>query len=392
MSDMLKEKFEEFVTEAGLVVEAGDPMPTVSAAVIPGGSASAPAGQSKTEVNSKAGAGEGKATVGTDAVNGYGAQQSVTDNGGPRPDGNDEGEDNPGAKASAPVGAKGAQSDGTAQTANINDAGDQGKTVTVGADAAYATSTGPDISYPIKPSYESLDVSADVAALVEGTELSEEFKEKATTIFEAAVKSKLSEEWTKLEEQFNARLEEQVATVKSELAEEVGGTVKYAIQAWLEENQVSIDRGIRNEITEDFIAGLKNLFQEHYINIPDDKVDVVEGLTEDIRKMEDSLNEQIERNVKLQGRLDESAKTVILNVVSEGLADTQKDKLASLAEGVEFESEEKFAEKVKTLRESYFPSNPTSPTVEATDEAPVEGEEVSPAMAQYLQAINRWNS
>ena len=392
MSDMLKEKFEEFVTEAGLVVEAGDPMPTVSAAVIPGGSASAPAGQSKTEVNSKAGAGEGKATVGTDAVNGYGAQQSVTDNGGPRPDGNDEGEDNPGAKASAPVGAKGAQSDGTAQTANINDAGDQGKTVTVGADAAYATSTGPDISYPIKPSYESLDMSADVAALVEGTELSEEFKEKATTIFEAAVKSKLSEEWTKLEEQFNARLEEQVATVKSELAEEVGGTVKYAIQAWLEENQVSIDRGIRNEITEDFIAGLKNLFQEHYINIPDDKVDVVEGLTEDIRKMEDSLNEQIERNVKLQGRLDESAKTVILNVVSEGLADTQKDKLASLAEGVEFESEEKFAGKVKTLRESYFPANPASPAVEATDEAPVEGEEVSPAMAAYLHAINRWNS
>ena len=392
MSDMLKEKFEEFVTEAGLVVEAGDPMPTVSAAVIPGGSASAPAGQSKTEVNSKAGAGEGKATVGTDAVNGYGAQQSVTDNGGPRPDGNDEGEDNPGAKAAAPVGAKGAQSDGTAQTANINDPGDQGKTQTVGADAAYATSTGPDVTYPIKPSYESLDMSADVAALVEGTELSEEFKEKATTIFEAAVKSKLSEEWTKLEEQFETRLSEQVATVKGELAEEVGGTIKYAIQAWLEENQVSIDRGIRNEITEDFIAGLKNLFQEHYINIPDDKVDVVEGLTEDIRKMEDSLNEQIERNVKLQSRLDESAKTVILNVVSEGLADTQKDKLASLAEGVEFESEEKFAEKVKTLRESYFPANPASPAAEATDEAPVEGEEVSPAMAAYLHAINRWNS
>ena len=235
-------------------------------------------------------------------------------------------------------------------------------------------------------------MSADVAALTEGTELSEEFKEKATTIFEAAVKSKLSEEWKKLEEQFETRLSEQVATVKSELAEEVGGTIKYAIQSWLEENQVSIDRGIRNEITEDFIAGLKNLFQEHYINIPDDKVDVVEGLTEDIRKMEDSLNEQIERNVKLQGRLDETAKTVILNVVSEGLADTQKDKLASLAEGVEFESEEKFTEKVKTLRESYFPANPASPAVEATDEAPVEGEEVSPAMAQYLQAINRWNS
>ena len=190
MSDMLKEKFEEFVTESGLVVEAGDPMPTVSASVIPGGGGSAPAGQSKTEVNSKAGAmAKVKLTVGTDAVNGYGAQQSVTDNGGPRPDGNDEGEDNPGAKASAPVGAKGAQSDGTAQTASINDAGDQGKTVTVGADAAYATSTGPDVTYPISSSFESLDMSADVAALTEGTDLSEEFKEKATTIFEAAVKS-----------------------------------------------------------------------------------------------------------------------------------------------------------------------------------------------------------
>ena len=392
MSDMLKEKFEEFVTESGLVVESGDAMPTVSASVIPGGGSYSASSQSSTEVNSKGGSAEGKTTVGTDAVNGYGAQQSVTDNGGPRPDGNDEGEDNPGAKASAPVGAKGAQSDGTAQTSSINDAGDQGKTVTVGADAAYATSTGPDVSYPVKPSFESLDMSADVAALTEGTELSEEFKEKATTIFEAAVKSKLSEEWTKLEEQFGTRLNEQVASVKAELAEEVGGTVKYAITSWLEENQVSIDRGIRNEITEDFIAGLKNLFQEHYISIPDDKVDVVEGLTDDIRKMEESLDEQVKANVKLQGRLDESAKTVVLNIVSEGLADTQKDKLASLAEGVEFETEEKFAEKLKTLRESYFPSDPTAHKAEVTDETPVEGEEISPAMAQYLNAINRWNS
>ncbi len=180
MSDMLKEKFEEFVTESGLVVESGDAMPTVSASVIPGGGSYSASSQSSTEVNSGGGSAEGKTTVGTDAVNGYGAQQSVTDNGGPRPDGNDEGEDNPGAKASAPVGAKGAQSDGTAQTSSINDAGDQGKTVTVGADAAYATSTGPDVSYPIKPSFESLDMSADVAALTEGTELSEEFKANAS--------------------------------------------------------------------------------------------------------------------------------------------------------------------------------------------------------------------
>ena len=390
MSDMLNERFEEFVTESGLVLEAGDPMPTVSASVIPGGGSYHASGQTSTAINSKGGGKDPQPSVGTNAVNGYGAQQSVTDNGGPRPDGNDEGEDNPGAKASAPVGSKGAQSDGTAQTANIHDAGDQGKTPSVGAQVAYGTGTGPDIAYPIKPSFESLDMSADVAALTEGTELSEEFKQKATTIFEAAVKSKLNEEWTKLEEHFESRVEEKVSAVKKELAEEVGGTIKYAIQNWLEENQVSIDRGIRNEITEDFIAGLKNLFQEHYINIPDDKVDVVEGLTDDIREMEQRLNEQIERNVELNNRLNESAKKVILNICSEGLADTQKDKLASLSEGVEFETEEKFTEKLKTLRESYFPT--ATPKVEVADETPVLSEDVSPAMAAYLNAINRWNN
>jgi len=386
MSDMLKEKFEEFVTESGLVVEAGDPMPTVSASVIPGGGTHSASGQSKTEVNSKGGSAEGKGSIGTDAVNGYGAQQSITDNGGPRPDGNEEGEDNPGAKAAAPVKpVSGDPQQRAGESTGMN------AQPSVGTNVSYGTKTGPDVSYPIKPSFESLDMSADVAALTEGTELSEEFKEKATTIFEAAVKSKLSEEWKKLEEQFETRLNEQVSEVKAELAEEVGGTVKYAISAWLEENQVAVDRGIRNEITEDFIAGLKNLFQEHYINIPDDKVDVVEGLTEDLRKMEERLDEQVKANVKLQGRLDESAKTVVLNIVSEGLADTQKDKLASLAEGVEFETEEKFAEKLKTLRESYFPSG-SAPKAEVTDETPVEGEAVSPAMAAYLNAINRWNS
>lgn len=380
---MLNEKFEEFVTESGLVLEAGDPMPTVSASVIPGGGSYHAAGQSKTEVNSKAGGHDPQPHVGTDAVNGYGAQQSVTDNGGPRPDGNDEGEDNPGAKASAPISpVSGDPQQRAGESTGMN------ATPTVGAQVAYGTHTGPDVSYPIKPSFESLDVSADVAALTEGTELSDEFKQKATTIFEAAVRAKLSEEWTKLEEQFQSRVNEQVATIRKELAEEVHGTVKYAINGWLEENQVAIDRGIRNEITEDFIAGLKNLFQEHYINIPDDKVDVVEGMTDELREMEQRLNEQIERNVELNNRLNESAKKVILNVVSEGLADTQKDKLASLAEGVEFESEERFTEKLKTLRESYFPS--AAAKAEVADETPVMSEEVSPTMAAYLNAINRW--
>jgi hypothetical protein len=383
MSDRLNEKFEALVTEQGIIVEAGDPMPTVSAAVIPGGSSSAP-GQVH-DAQTRGGKGDPQPSVTTKSVAPY--HQSVTDLGGPEPDGDEEGEENPGAKAAAPIGAKAAQSDGTAQTANIHDAGEMGKTPTVGAQVAYGTHEGPKVTYPIKPSFEELDLSGDVAALTEGEDLSEDFKSKAKTILEAAVTSKLHEEYAKLEEHFEARLAEQVETVKAELAEEVMGTINYAINQWLEENQVNIDRGVRNEITEDFIAGLKNLFQEHYINIPDDKIDVVEGMADEIREMEQRLNEQIERNVELNNRLSESTRVVILNQLSEGLADTQKEKLASLSEGVHFETADKFAEAVKTLRESYFPQ---SVSKEVSDETPVESEAVTPAMAAYLSAISRW--
>ena len=384
MSDMLNEKFAEFVSEQNIVLAEGDPMPTVTAAVLPANPA-APSGGISGEPNRAKGGKDPAPSVGTEVAP---SGQSVTDNGGPRPDGNDEGEDNPGAKAAAPVGAKAAQSDGTAQTANIHDAGDQGTTPSVGAEVAYGTSKGPDVSYPIKPSYESLDVSDDVNALFEGTELSEEFKEKATTIFEAAIKAKLSEEYDKLVEHFATEMEKHVAEAKSELSEEVSGTVNYAIGQWMEQNQVAVDRGIRNEITEDFIAGLKNLFEEHYISIPDDKVDAVESMADTIREMEERLDEQVKANVKLQHRLNESAKQVVLNIVSEGLVDTQKDKLAALAEGVEFTSEEEYSKKINTLKESYFPNSPV--VREETEETPVEGEEASPAMAAYLQALNRW--
>ena len=384
MSDMLNEKFAEFVSEQNIVLAEGDPMPTVTAAVLPA-NPPAPGGGISGEPNRAKGGKDPAPSVGTEVAP---SGQSVTDNGGPRPDGNDEGEDNPGAKAAAPVGAKAAQSDGTAQTANIHDAGDQGTTPSVGAEVAYGTSKGPDVSYPIKPSYESLDVSDDVNALFEGTELSEEFKEKATTIFEAAIKAKLSEEYDKLVEHFATEMEKHVAEAKSELSEEVSGTVNYAIGQWMEQNQVAVDRGIRNEITEDFIAGLKNLFEEHYISIPEDKVDAVEGMADTIREMEERLDEQVKANVKLQNRLNESAKQVVLNTISEGLVDTQKDKLAALAEGVEFTSEEEYSKKLNTLKESYFPNSPV--VREETEETPVEGEEASPAMAAYLQALNRW--
>ena len=386
MSDVLNEKFAEFVSEQKVALAEGDPMPTVTASVLPANTA-APGGGISGEPNRAKGGSDPQPSVGTEVAP---SGQSVTDNGGPRPDGNDEGEDNPGAKASAPVGAKAAQSDGTAQTSNINDAGDQGTTPSIGAEVAYGTSKGPDVSYPIKPSYESVDVSDDVNALLEGTELSEEFAEKAKTIFEAAIKAKMSEEYDKLVEHFANELDKQVTAVKAELSEEVNGTVNYAIGQWVEHNQVAVDRGIRNEITEDFIAGLKNLFEEHYISIPDDKVDAVEGMADTIREMETRLDEQVKANVKLQNRLNESAKKVVVNTVSEGLVDTQKDKLATLAEGVDFVSEEEYTKKVKALKESYFPNAPV--VREETEETPVESEDVTPAMAAYLNAISRWSN
>ena len=388
---MLNEKFEEFVTESHkeLAETLGqEPMGSIAATIIPGGDSYHATGQTKGAVNAVGGTPEGRtghaADLSTDVATGG---QSITDNGGPVPTGNEEGEDNPGAKASAPIGAV----SGDPQQRGTGKDEPAGSEPKFNHSITHGTTTGPDVAYPIKPSFEEVDMSSDVDALTEGTELTEEFKNKAKTIFEAAVKSKLNEEWTKLEEQFKTQLEAKTVEIRSELAEEVNGTCKYAVQNWLEENQIAIDRGIRNEITEDFIAGLKNLFNEHYINIPDEKIEVVEGLTEDLRKMEERLNEQIERNVEINNRLNDSARTVVLNNISEGLADTQADKLAKLAEAIEFDTKEKFSEKLKTLRESYFPASPKAPkSVEASDDAPVEGEDVGPAMASYMQAIERW--
>ena len=389
MSDMLNEKFEEFASEhAAVLSEAGDPMPTVTAAVLPGDAAAS--GQSQTAVNAKAAAGEGATGHAAPLQPGIAIGQkapaevnSVTTT----PHEHDEdGDENPGAKAAAPIsgGISGEPNRGASNTDLPN-----GTAPKFGSEIAYGTSEGGSVTYPIKPKFEDLDVSADVSALTEGTELSEEFAEKAKTIFEAAVKSKLTEEWGKLEEQFQAQLTEQVEAHKKELAEEVTGTINYAVTKWLEENQVSVDRGIRNEITEDFITGLKSLFEEHYINIPDEKVDVVEGMTEDLCKMEERLNEQVKANIELQNRLNESAKQIIVKQIAEDLVDTQKDKLASLAEGVEFTSEEEFSKKLTTIKESYFPKEGTPKVV--ADETPVESEEIAPAMAAYLEAMNRWN-
>ena len=391
MSNTLNEKFEEFATEqADVLKEYQDPMPTVTATVIPG------TGSEPTQVSGD----PQQKSSGKDEPSGsdpkvpeaVASGQSRNDLGGsqspPLHAAKGEGEQNPGAKASAPV------SQDSSATSTSGKPGDEAGPNSLGAEVAYATSKGPDVKYPIKPSFESVDVSDDVNALLEGTELSEEFAEKATTIFEAAIKAKLSEEYDKIVEHFANEAAEKIFAAQSELAEEVNGTVNYAVTQWLEENQLAVDRGIKNEITEDFMIGLKSLFEEHYISIPDEKVDVVEGMADSIREMEAKLDEQVKANVKLQSRLNETARKNIVNEVSDGLADTQKDKLAALAEGVEFTTEEEFSKKVKTIKESYF-TEKTVTQSEVADETPVEGasdKDISPAMAQYLDAMNRWNA
>ena len=382
MSDKINEKFEEFVTQNKVIVEnAGDPMPTVTANVIPG-TGSEPSAVSDAQT-AKAGGKDPAPTVSPSVAPGQSAPADLGGSSTTPNEHDEDGEENPGAKAAAPV-----SQDGSVTST----AGKPGKDPqpSVGAEVAYGTGIGGNVTYPIKAGFE-IDMSKDVAALLEGTELSEEFAEKAKTIFEAAVKAKLQEEYDKLVEHFTKAHSEKLEESKKELSEEVKGTVDYAVGQWMEQNQVAVDRGIRNEITSDFIAGLKGLFEEHYISIPDEKVDVVEGMAESIREMETRLDEQVKSNVKLQNRLNESAKLNILATVSEGLADTQKEKLAALAEGLEFVSEESFSEKVKTIKESYFKEASTAPA-EIADETPVEGEnaEVTPAMAQYLSALNRW--
>jgi len=384
---MLNEKFEEFASEQKDVLkEYQDPMPTVTATVIPG-TGSDPTQVSGDPQQKSSGKDEpsgSSPTVPPAVANG----QSVNDLGGsstpPLHAKKEKGEENPGAKASAPI------SQDSSASSPSGKGGDEAGANTLGAEITHGTSKGPDVQYPIKPSFEEVELSDDVKALLEGTELSDEFAEKAKTIFEAAVKAKLSEEYDKLVEHFAKQTEEKLAAAKAELNEEVNGTVNYAVTQWIEENQIAIDRGIRNEITEDFIVGLKNLFEEHYISIPDDKVDAVESMAESIREMEGRLDEQVKANVKLQNRLNESAKTVILKQVSEGLAETQKDKLSALAEGVEFKSEEEYSKKLTTIKESYFPKEKAQVS-EVSDETPVEAEDMSPAMGSYLDALNRWN-
>ncbi len=245
----------------------------------------------------------------------------------------------------------------------------------------------------VKEEYEEeeFNIDEDVNALLEGEDLSEEFQEKARTIFEAALRSKVSQIQENLEEQYAAVLAEEVEEIKTELAERVDAYLEYVADEWIQENALVIENGLKTEMTESFLQGMKSLFEEHYVSIPEEKYDVLENMVEKLDEMETKLNEQIEKNVSLNKRLAESVADGIFEQVADGLAATQKDKLASLAESIEFGSESEYREKLETLKESYFPSRVVSPSArtetlsEGLDSSP---ESISGPMASYLKTLS----
>ena len=240
-----------------------------------------------------------------------------------------------------------------------------------------------------------VNVDEDIEALLKGEELSEEFQEKAKTIFEAAIRSKIAEVKSELQEQYEATIVEEVATVKAELTERLDAYLEYVADEWMSENQLAVEAGLKTEMTESFLTGMKTLFEEHYVTIPEEKYNVLDSMVDKLDEMEGKLNEQINKNIALTKRLSESTSDVIFADVTEGLAVTQKDKLAKLAENVEFDSEDTYREKLVTLRESYFPSNGTSVQRNET-ETLTEGTEtghqepaVSGLMESYLKTLGR---
>ena len=256
---------------------------------------------------------------------------------------------------------------------------------------AEAETTEEEVVSEEETTQEEYNVEEDVNALLGGEELSEEFREKAKVIFEAALNSKVKEIQEALEVQYAEKLAEEKEGLKDTLTERVDAYLEYVCEEWMTENELAIDHGLKTEMTESFLEGMKGLFEEHYVTIPEDKYDVLESMVEKLDEMETKLNEQIDKNIGLNKRLAETTADSILDQISEGLAVTQKEKLASLAESVEFESEEEYREKLETLKESYFSSKAPAPKVAQqqtlsegvdTTEAPVTG-----TMDAYLRSL-----
>ena len=240
-----------------------------------------------------------------------------------------------------------------------------------------------------------IDLSADVKALVSNdADLSEEFKDKAATIFETAVKTRIQEQTKILEAQYEEKLSSEKETMKEAMVEKVDSYLNYVVEEWMKENELAVERGIRTEIAEDFITGLKDLFKEHYIDVPEEKYNVLDDLTNQVKDLEGKLNEQIEKNVNLTKEVNNSERTNLVAEVSADLADTEKEKFASMAENVEFDSAPKFREKLETIKESYFPKTKIeeSSSKDEVDSVAANGpvvEQSSDAMAAYTAAITR---
>ena len=244
-------------------------------------------------------------------------------------------------------------------------------------------------------SIDDIDLSDDVKALVSSdADLSEEFKDKAATIFEAAVKTRIKEQTKILEAQFEKKLASETETVKEAMVEKVDSYLNYVVEEWMKENELAVERGIRTEIAEDFITGLKGLFKEHYIDVPEEKYNVLDDLTDQVKDLEGKLNEQIEKNVNLSKDVSESNREKLIAQVSEDLADTEKEKFGSMAENVEYDSAEKFQEKLETIKESYFPKTKIEETTSADEVDSVAANipadaGTSDAMAAYTAAISK---
>ena len=239
-----------------------------------------------------------------------------------------------------------------------------------------------------------IDLSADVKALVSSdADLSEEFKDKAATIFEAAVKTRIQEQTKILEAQYEEKLSAETETVKEAMVEKVDSYLNYVVEEWMKENELAVERGIRTEIAEDFITGLKDLFREHYIDVPEEKYNVLDDLTNQNKKLEEKLNEQISKNVDLSKEVSSSAKAKAINEVASDLADTEKEKFEKMAENVEYDSADKFREKLETIKESYFPKSKIEETASKDEvdsvaaNAPIESN--TDAMAAYTAAITK---
>ena len=367
--------------------------------------------QSKTAVNAKAGAPDAMPKLTTGGI-----PPNVEDLGGPSPDNYKPDDDsaklkppgatlkqvkdvvNKGAKAADP--AKGMKEEEEVSDESVIDEEEvtTDEVVAEGEDTtdevvAEEEATDEEVVEEESEPIVEFNIDDDVNALLEGEELSEEFQEKAKTIFEAAINSRVAAIKESLEKEADSIIAEEVEGIKTELNERVDSYLEYVADEWFTENQLAVEQGLKTEMSESFLSGMKSLFEDHYVTIPEEKYDVLESMVEKLDEMETKLNEQIEKNVSLNSRLAESVADGILESVSEGLAATQKEKLASLSESVEFESEESYRDKLETLKESYFPSaTPTTKTENLSEGVDSSPESVSGSMAAYLKTLSQFKS